>query len=1195
MRLPRSSASRLSRWAGLTAALFLASLASGVPADDENGAGPAELGPEPVDFARQIRPILSENCFLCHGPDENDREAELRLDRPGDAFADRGGYAVLVPGERAASELYLRVADPDDPMPPHESELSLTAGEVELLGRWIDEGAVWEEHWAFVPPARPAPPAVRRADWPRADLDRFVLARLEAEGLEPAPEASRESWIRRVSLDLTGLPPSSEEVDAFLADRGSGAHGRVVDRLLASTRYGEAMARDWLDAARYGDTHGFHLDNERALWRWRDWVIDAFNRNLPFDQFTVEQLAGDLLPGATLDQEIATGFNRCNPTTGEGGLIAEEYLVKYAVDRVHTTATVWMGLTMSCAQCHDHKYDPVSQEEFYRFFAFFNSIDEVGSDQNALTPPPFVSAPTPEQTAELLVLRSQLEDVQQRLDAPMPAVDAAQAEWERAAAAPGGGGRWRVPEPLELASREGAELSVLPDGSLLASGANPDRDAYELLLHTDATGLTALQLEALTHPSLPQGGAGRGDNSNFVLTGIELEVAPAGRPAEYRPVPLAAAYADLSQKDFDVAGALDGDPGTGWAVEAKPEDRAAVFLAAEPFGFEGGTRLRVRLAFDSRFARHAIGRLRLSVADRTDLAPASLGPWSILGPFPAASRAEGFGTAYGPEEETGGVDLERAHGEEQLRWDTRPELADGAVHTLEGGVSATYLFRAIEAPDARTLELSLGSDDGLRIWLNGELVLDRDVARPVAADQDRLTVELRPGRNELLMKVVNYGGGYGFYFQRIGEAPGGLSPGLARILDRAPDERTADEAAQLRAHYRSRHSEEWAAVQGELEALQEKERALEEAAPRTMVMRERDEPRPAYVLERGRYDRKGKEVTPGVPAVLPPLPDAGGGRADRLALARWLVDGNHPLTARVVANRLWQRFFGRGLVETPEDFGTRGAWPSHPELLDWLAVELVDGGWDLKALCRTIALSATYRQSSRVGPELYHRDPANALLARGPRHRLPAEGIRDNALYLAGLLVEKLGGPSVRPYQPPGLWKVVGYTSSNTANFTRGSGEDLYRRSLYTFWKRTSPPPALTLLDAPSREACTVTRARTNTPLQALALMNDVQFVEAARALAERVLREGGATDEERAGWAFRLATARRPEPGELAVLLRLVEAQRAEYTSSGADAEALLGVGESAPDPELDPAELAAWTAAASLILNLDEVLTKG
>jgi hypothetical protein len=1151
------------------------------------GAGDAGADEGRVDFGRDVRPLLSDNCFFCHGPDEATREADLRLDLEQEAFRDLGGYFGIVPGSSDESELYLRISDPDDPMPPKDAGRELSTAEIELIRTWIDQGAEWEAHWAYRTPVRPDPPQLAGDEWSANPIDRFLFARMRAEDLEPEPEASRETLVRRVTLDLTGLPPTPKEVDAFLKDMAPGAYGRLVERLLASPRYGEHMARAWLDAARYGDTHGLHLDNERSIWPYRDWVIEAFNRNLPFDRFTVEQLAGDLLPDATLEQRIATGFNRCNPTSAEGGMIEEEYLSIYAADRTETTAAVWLGTTMICARCHDHKFDPVSQREYYELSAFFSSMAGEASDGNALSPEPALRIPSPEQERELARLDALLAEKEAALDAPIPEVDERQPVWEeewRSELAE----RWAPLEIVAFHSTGASSLRALEDGSIVAEGPLPDQDVYEVLARTSVAP-TALRLEALPREDLEHGSIGRDTHGNIVLSGFEVALAPLGTAGELVDVPLELATATYSQQGFSVQRALDGDPQTGWAMDGRPGEHVAVFAAGAPMGDPDGSLLRIRLRFESGYARHELARFRLSVGTSPSLAAATLGPWHLVGPFHAADGDAAFDSDFGPE---AGLDLNAPVGEAGLAWVERADLADGAIHELEGEACATYAFRTIVAASPRKLVLALGTDDAVKLWLNGEAVLDRRVVRGITPDEDTVELPLIAGENRLLLKVVNYTGGYAFTARRADEHVGGLSIPVAEALAHGAD------SDGVRAYYRREHSPTWRDLRQEANALGEERETLLASLPITLVAEELEEQRSTHVLIRGAYDRKGDEVRPDTPDCLPPLEhDAEAGRASRLDLARWLVQPDHPLTARVTVNRFWQELFGAGLVATTEDFGSQGAWPSHPELLDWLAVELVESGWDVKHLLRTILSTAAYRQASAASPAKRARDPNNRLLARGPRFRLDAERIRDSALAISGLLVERVGGPSVKPYQPGGLWQAVGYESSNTGRFERDDGDALYRRSLYTFWKRTSPPPSMQIFDAPTRESCVLGRARTNTPLQALALMNDVQFVEAARAFASRVLLAKLATerDRDRLVHAFRLATSRRPDAQELEVLEQLLVTERASYAVDPEAARALIDVGEAPVPEELDPVELAAWTHVTNLLLNLDEVVTRG
>jgi mono/diheme cytochrome c family protein len=770
-------------------------------------------GSTPVDFDREVRPILADNCFACHGPDAGQRKAKLRLDTPEGALGPRPGGPVIVPGQPDNSQLIQHITsdDPETRMPPPKTGKRLSAAQVEILRRWINEGAKWSIHWSFRTPQRPLLTNVRDSSWVRNPIDRFILARLEKEGLPPSPEADRVTLLRRLTLDLTGLPPTPAEVDAFCADQHPQAYEKVVERLLASPRYGERMALEWLDAARFADTHGYHIDSGRDMTRWRDWVIDAFNRNKPFDEFTVEQLAGDLLPGATVEQKIASGFHRNHMINFEGGAIPQEYHTAYIVDRVNTTGTVWLGLSVACAQCHDHKYDPIRQREYYQLYAFFHNVPENGLDGSKGNAAPLLKVPTREQRRRLDQLDQAILDLEKRLKGPL-------------------------------------------------------------------------------------------------------------KPQEQKP---------------------------------------------------------------------------------------------------------------------------------------------------------------------------------------------------------------------------------------LGE---------------------------------------------QLAAMKKSREALSNSIPSTMVMEEMNQPRETFVLVRGQYDKKGEKIKAATPAFLPPLP--AGAPANRLGLARWLVDPSHPLTARVAVNRYWQMYFGTGLVKTAEDFGTQGERPSHPELLDYLAVEFVRSGWDIKRLQRLIVTSATYRQSSVVQPELLARDPENRLLARASRLRLQAEFIRDQALFISGLLNRDIGGASVSPYQPPGLWEELA-SRLDGANWTaqtykQSHGRDLYRRSMYTFWKRTSPPPTLTTFDAPDRETCTVRRARTNTPLQALILMNDPTYVEAGRKLAERILAESGQDAQERIAFAFRLVTARAPRPAEIAVLRKVLDEQLAVYRADSQAALRLLKIGEAPRGERFDPVELAAWGVVAGILLNLDETVTR-
>lgn len=1119
---------------------------------------------EPLSYNRDILPILSNNCFACHGPDNPARKAGLRLDREEAAkHALPSGVTAIVPGDLGASALLQRIntADADDLMPPRDTGKSLTAAQKNLLARWISEGAPWQAHWSLIAPAEVAPPTVTDTAWVRNPIDNFVLARLESEELTHAAEADRNTLIRRVTLDLTGLPPTPEEVTAFVYDPDPAAYEKVVERLLASPRHGEHRARQWLDIARYADTNGYAADIARTMWRYRDWVIDAFNNNMPFDQFTIEQLAGDLLPNPTLEQRIATGFNRNHPIMMEGGAIFEEYRVQNVVDRVDTTATAWLGLTMKCAQCHDHKYDPISQKEYYQFYAYFNNVSEEESklfgtelDGNSL---PRIQAPLPEQQAEKARLEKALADVRMQQLRDDAALDGAQLNWE-SAERDVIATRW---SPLELAS-------VTEDTA--AQG-------LIILANTTLRDITALRLDVAP-------------GADLNLAEVELYIAPtAGEGTETR-----ISFAESSATSDTVKLAHDGNAESVWHLSGD-DIASAVFVPATPFSFAEGTRFRVVLrGVDPGAARD---RIQMRLSSDPAFLPATLGGWLVNGPYIAETGALALSTEQVDPKQ---IDLAAKYDDGRAKWYSVPGgLADGTSHNLSGKTCATYFYRTISAPSPRIMDLAMDNRNAVRLWVNGRLVLDKEAQRgEVGPHPAPVTIELNAGDNGILVKVVDFYdfNAHTFFFARRGEAIGPMSLDVERALLHDPATRSDEDKMALRSFYRSRHWDQWPALHGaELDRAWDLAQ-LDKQIPTTMVMEDRPDPRPANILVRGQYDQPGDAVSPDVPAALHAWPE--GAPRNRLGLAQWLVSPENPLTARVTVNRDWQRFFGTGLVRTADDFGVQGESPSHLELLDWLAREFITSGWDMKALQRLIVTSATYRQASPMRPELAERDPENRLLARGPRYRLDAEQIRDNALAASGLLVERLGGPSVLPYQPPGLWRDVAYGGGGlrytAQEFIQDHGEKLYRRSLYTFWKRAAAPPGMLLFDAPNREICTARRSRSNTPLQALALMNDTQYVEAARAMAARVMKESGPDAPSRIDYACTLLLARPARPAEKAALQAQFEAQLADYRKAPDAAKALLATGESASDTTLNPEELAAWTLVANALMNTDGAVTQ-
>lgn len=1039
-------------------------LAWGIPASAQ----------DKVQFNRDIRPILSDNCYHCHGPDKVKRKAAVHFDTEEGARVDLGGYFAIVPGKSAESELLKRVtsADPAKLMPPPSSgHAALKPAQVELLRRWIAEGATWQKHWAFIPVERPKLPLAKNRDWVRNPIDAFVLARLEHEGLAPSPEADRVTLIRRVSLDLTGLPPTPAEVDAFVSDTSPNAYEKVVERLLRSPRHGERMAQRWLDGARYADTNGYQTDGDRVMWRWRDWVIEAFNDNMPFDRFTIEQIAGDMLPRPTLEQRIATGFNRNHRGNSEGGVIPEEYAVEYVVDRVDTTSTVWLGLTLSCAKCHNHKYDPFSQKEFYQLFAYFNNVPERGKAIKYGNSPPYIKTPTRAQEVQARLLQSQLKNAELQWRALASDLDRAQQAWEdqhhNTRRGDAGEIEWMLTRGLS------AQVRLKPsDGKAPSSRLSVNRGAYFDGNHViDAGNIGAFgffdkfTIGAWIKPEAHKGGS--------ILSRM-----------------------------------VDTDRADGYNL----------------------------LLQDGKVHVHLVKRW-LDDAIRVECAtPIQADRWHHVAFSYDGSRLASGVTVY---------------------INGRPAPLKVHLDDLNQSFNTKEPFRIGAGGGSRFH----GAIDDVRIY---DHVLPPEDAALIA---DPIRIE--------------------------------------QILDIARARRTATQKHRLRSYYLEKqapaHIQEafrkWNAARDEWTRF-------DESIPTTMVMQEMPTPRDTHILLRGEYDKKGPTVGPGLPAVVPPM--AAGSPNNRLGLARWLVQRDNPLTARVTVNRHWQMLFGTGIVKTVEDFGAQGEWPSHPELLDWLAAEFMDPiwgvgenccgqgswdgvqNWDTRHILKTIVMSATYRQSSKLSKGLLQKDPDNRLLVRGPRFRLSADMIRDQALFVSGLLVERIGGPSVRPYQPVGLAKEL----HGTDDEPRDHGPNLYRRSLYTFWKRTVAPPTLMTFDAANRETCVVRESRTNTPLQALNLMNDVTFVEAARVLAERVMRE--AAPPERVNLAFRLATGRSPSPRERQYLEANLRYHLEQYRASPAAAQKLVSVGEMPRDESLDVSEVAAQTALANLILNLDEVITK-
>ena len=1178
---------------------------------------------EEVRYGRDIRPLLSDRCFLCHGPDISTREADLRLDTFEHATADRGGYAAIAPGDLEASELWYRITTTrkGDAMPPQDSHARpLTDHDKDLIRRWIEQGAEYEPHWAFQAPVRPPLPSVQQQSWPLNEIDFFLLSGMESAGLTPSQPAGRATLLRRVFLDVTGLPPTPAELESFLADADPNAYEHWVDRLLNEepyvSRYAERLATPWLDAARYADTNGIHMDAGRQMWAWRDWLLRALRDNQPFDQFVVEQLAGDLLEDPTLDQKVASGFHRNHVITDEGGAINEEYLVEYAADRTATTGAVFLGLNLQCARCHDHKFDPVSQQEYYSLFAYFNSNEEPGlytqAPDSKRAFEPFLQVPSAAQKAQQQGLGVALESLRTEMSAPS-AEDAIAFESFLASAANDYGVVWA---PSEVVAADGLGvglLTVLEDGSVLASGEVPDQETHTITLRTTATDMRVLLLEALQDSSHFEGRVGRAGNGNAALSYIEAEAVSLADPNQRESLNFTWAWADYEQAndDYSVVNALNPATNQVWAVDAHNVEgrRNALFLAEQPFGFEGGTELRVTLHYQSQYAQHSFGRVRLRLASMGAAGLAALpvadSRWSGTWPYDPAEGNAGYDQVFGPEADAT-IDLAKKYAPDDYSWVLVPQIEDGIVsNALPGGKKVSFAGRRLFVPTARELELSLGSDDGLQVFLDGQMIFENRVNRGAAADQEKVKLSLTSGVHTLVLKIVNTGGIGGMYYKAMPPAKELLDTLVWSLMPAEVREFGADQLSQrISEAWRTQQSPVYRAQLAQASELQQQLDAVEAAIPLTMVMKELEQPRETFVLMRGAYDlpNKDRPVTRGVPAALGAIPE--GSPNNRLGLAQWLIEDDHPLLARVTVNRMWEMVFGTGIVATVEDFGLQGAWPSNPELLDWLAVEFQEGGWNVKAMIKQMVMSQAYRQDSRRRQEATAIDPQNALLSSYPRRRLGAEEIRDQALYVSGLLVEEFGGESVKPYQPEGLWKEVAMVQSNTRNFVRGEGSQLWRRSLYTYWKRAVPPPSLLTFDAPTREFCIISRGITNTPLQALVLWNDEQFVEAARVLAQRVLAEpapqsvGDGTTQDSEQWRlsqlFLRCTGRRPETAEQQRLTEALKAFQTRYQAAPEDAASLLEVGVTMLPEQADLPNLAAWTMLGNALLSLDETISR-
>jgi hypothetical protein len=1171
----------------LSAAALLTAVAA-EPASDSAVPAP--------DFNRQVRPILSDHCFACHGPDANERQADLRLD------TSDGLSTVVDAGNIDSSELIARIEaeDPDLLMPPGEFQKPLSNEQKDVLRRWVRSGAEVQQHWAFVRPQANSAPEDDQAS--SSPIDHFINRGIEESGLQANGRADRSELLRRVCLDLTGLPPSRDQIEQFLADPSADAYDRLIDELLESPHFGQHFGRYWLDLVRYADTHGLHLDNYREMWPYRDWVIDAFNANMPFDQFITHQLAGDLIPDADESSKIASGFNRLNVTTNEGGSIYEEVFARNVMDRTDAFGTIFLGLTTGCAVCHDHKFDPISMRDYYSLSAFFNSLDGRAMDGNAKDPAPVIRVPTDEQKQLLAEYDQSLKELQREMLGPIESVDQAQRSWERSLA-DGAEPQTERLRPLEVQSESETKWRIRDDGSVELEGDASAKETVTIVADLPSgTQWQTLKLEAIVEDAEQRVGAS--DNGNVVLSEITVETTDSLSGGKWIKVPIFHAFADMEQSDgpFSVRYAIDSkiNDSEGWAAAGhqRPGGRTAWFvlspLIAESDDVSEGdqAQLRVKLHYQSKYARHLFRRVRLSLSDSIPQAPAdqkiTLGEIHSVGPFPVESANPGYSRKFASQQSEFRADEVFNHEDRPYRWQHRGDLPQVHVNTLPSirdRASVVVLHQGIDAPSPQKATLLIGSDDGFVVYLNGKQVGTVRGPRELNPLSSEYELELKKGKNDLYIKVVNHNGPsqltYAFRSPAI-DVPGEL----VELVAIPPKDRGEEVEAALRKYYREIYClhPDWLALVNHEKGTRKAQEDLRGKVSTTLVWKELSEPRQAHILKRGQYDQPGEAVDRATPAFLPGFPDDA--PRDRLGLAKWLTSPDHPLTARVAVNRFWQHLFGTGLVKTSEDFGSQGEPPSHPELLDYLAIDFQRNGWDVKRLIRAMVTSDAYCRSADVTDAMRRIDPNNRLLARGPRHRLDAEVLRDQALFLSGLLVDRQGGPSVKPPQPDGLWFAVGYSGSNTVRFSPDSGEKVYRRSVYTFWKRTSPPPQMATFDAPSRESCTARRERTNTPLQALLMMNETQYVEAAQHLAKRALAvERFKDDAERIEWLFQTVTARMPSELESSQLQSLLQDTAAYYNQDPTLATKLVGTSDD---------EEAAWTIVASTLLNLDEVISK-
>jgi len=1145
---------------------------------------------KPVDFVRDIQPILRDHCVKCHGPKK--QEGGVRWDRKAWPFrAADSGHIPIVAGKPADSVMLKMIRGDGEKQMPPEGE-PLTEKQISLIETWIAQGANWpdgvdpvyddlERHWSFVKPKRHEPPAVKHKDWPRNFIDQFILARLEKEGFAPSQPADRHVLIRRVSLDLTGLPPTPREVEAFVNDDSPDAYEKLVDRLLASSRFGERWAAMWLDLARYADSAGYGSDPLRPyMWPYRDWVINAFNENMPYDQFTLEQLAGDLLPNATPDQRLASSMHRNTMTNTEGGTDDEEFRIAAVKDRAVTTMQAWMGLTLGCAECHTHKYDPITQREYYQFFAYFNQTADTDKNNDE----PREAILTPLQREKIDRLQQRITELKKQPGHENGELLAAMNQWADQA----GGATWQPLKPAKMESTGGATLSLRDDDSIVVSGINPDKDTYNITVETNLRGITGLRVEALPDDSLADNGPGRAANGNFVLSEFDVEAAPldaAARRGRYVRVLLPGKQRLLHLAEVQVYSA-----GQNIATDGKASASSVDYDGAPERAIDGNTDGHY---FNGQSVQH-------NAQEDNPWWEVDLGAERPIEKVVVFNRTDGGG---GITRRLDGAVVKILDEARRTIWQTTLEKApevDAALNLSEQApVVLAHASADHEQDDNRKANPYRGwvakaaIDDDVEGAQWGWAVAGQFGKAHQIVFETESDIDFEGGARLALTLHQNYGSNHTLGRFRISATTGPrpqrvFPPAVADALD-TPREKRSDEQIDTLLTYYTQHVAPPTKIMRQIAALQKQIDKIKATKVPVMVELPADKQRDSYILIGGNFLNRGEQVKAGMPAAFAPMPK--GAPSNRIGVARWLTHPDNPLTARVAVNRFWARLFGKGIVESEEDFGTQGKLPTHPKLLDTLAVDFMQKGWDVKRLLKQIVMSATYRQSSVFRDELREADPRTRLLARYPRRRLTAEQVRDQALALSGQLSDKIGGPSVYPPQPPGLWQAA---FNGQRNYPTSEGEDRYRRGVYTFWRRTTPHPSMATFDVPSRELCTMRREPTNTPLQAFVTLNDPIYIELARALAVRIMREGGDDVTERIRWALKLCTARPPSESQVDALVKLYQSQLAHYTENPSAARELISSGYGSPPEDLDEAEHAAWTVVANTLLNTDAVLTR-